>query len=158
MLINTAGIALPADWKEPQNGRYWAFAAIGAAAQVQVPVFVRSELEELATAFLPNPHLIYTQDAGGFQVGLYPPNVAAAAWVISVYYFAYPAVLVADADMTGLLTFYPNLILSKTLSLIFQSVNDPIWQQHEQAWQQELQRVTGVDIGASNAAPRPDKE
>lgn len=154
-----AEIDLPDDWKEPQNGRYWAFAAIGAAAKVAIPVYSRMEMERLAIApqFLPNPYLLYTQDDDGFQVGFFPPNVAPATYIVDVYYFAYPAVVIDLATGTPLLTFYPNVIIEKTLSLIFQDLNDPIWKDHEAAWKDELGRVTDSDIGASNAAPRPDK-
>jgi len=151
-------IALPLNWKEPQNGRFWSFAKIGSGTQAPCPVYSRSEIERLAASFLPSPYLVFTQDNSAFQLGLLPPAVASAAWAILVYYYAYPDVVTDLTKGTPLLTFYPNAILSKTLSLIFQSISDPVWQEHEQAWQTEMQRITGVDVGAANAAPRPDKE
>ena len=150
---------MDANWKEPQNERFWVYGQVGAGTVGPIPVFTRGELERLRS-FRPSPYLLYFQDGNGvFKVGLYPPATAAANYVLTeVHYFAYPANMSAPTDTTPLLTFYPNMILSKTRALLFQSINDPIWETHDNAWKEEMLRWTGVDLGVSRAKPYPEKE
>ncbi len=143
-------VTLPSDFKDLQPGRFPVYASIGGAPQVPIPVFRKEEISRLQLGgFIPNPSLIYTSDNNGFQLGLLPPNVAAANWVCLLYYFGYPAVVtLAQAATTGspLLTFYPGLVIEKTLSLVFQSINDPIWEQHEQQFGELMKEFIAADI------------
>ncbi len=150
---------MDANWKEPQNERFWAYVSVGGAAVVPLPIYTRGELERLQRSFLPNPYLVYFQDGNAYKLGLLPPATAAANYAMSeIHYFAYPAAVTDPTLGTPLLTFYPNMILSKTRALIFQSINDPIWETHDQAWKEEMLRWTGVDLGVSQAKPYPEKE
>lgn len=150
--------AMDPNWKEPQNERFWIYGNVGSGPVGPIPVYTRGELERIGS-FRPNPYLIYFQDGNAYKVGLFPPAVAAANYTLTeVHYFAYPALVTNPATGTPLLTFYPNMILAKTRALIFQSINDPIWETHDQAWKEEVLRWTGVDLGVSKAKPYDEKE
>lgn len=149
------------NFKEPQNERFWVYGKIGASGAVQkIPVYSRGDLERLNSSFLPNPYLIYSQIANSVnQIGLFPGIVAADDYILTeVHYFAYPAPVTNPSEGTPLLTFYPNMVLARTRALIFQGINDPIWQEHDQVWKEEILRWTGVDMGVSRAGPYPEKE
>ncbi len=150
--------AMDANWKEPQNERFWIYGKVGTGAVGPIPVFTRGELERLGS-FRPDPYLIYFQDANAYKIGLFPPSVASALYTLTeVHYFAYPDAVTDPSGTTPLLTFYPNLILSKTRALVFQGINDPMWEEHDQAWKEEMLRWTGVDLGVSKAKPYPEKD
>lgn len=151
--------ALNANFKEPQNERFWVYGKTSPSGAVgPIPVFTRGEIERLRS-FRPNPYLVYYQEDAAYKLGLMPPELAAATWTLTeIHVFVYPAALTVGTDTTPLLTFYPNLILAKTRALIFQSINDPVWETHDQAWKEEMLRWTGVDLGVSQAKPYPEKE
>lgn len=142
-------VVLPADFKDLQPGRF-TYAAIGGGAVVPVPIYRKEEVERIQSVFMPAYYLIYSSDGNAFQLGLLPGALTAAAWVITLYYFAYPAPVTDPTQTTPLLVFYPNLVLARTLSLIFQSINDPIWEEHEKSYQVQLAQFTGADIRISS--------
>lgn len=146
LLINTNQVVLPPNFKDLQPGRFPAYAVIGGAPTVPVPVYRKEEISRIQTQFMPMPSLIFTSDGSGFQLGLLPGQNSAAAWVIQLYYFAYPDVVTDPTVGTDLLTFYPNLVISKVLSLIFQSLNDPIWEQHEKQFAALMSEFVEADI------------
>jgi hypothetical protein len=148
--------ALPSTFKSWQNGRFCADNKIGSAAAVPVPVYTRSDLESLSTLFRPTMYIVYTQDNGGFQISI--PNLAAAANVITAHYFAFPAAATDPNTTTPLLRDFPNMVLSKTRSLIFQSINDPVYTVHEEQFEKEVAIARDDDIKSSNPKPDPDKE
>lgn len=155
--IGSNGFILPEDFKEFQNGRFPISASIGGAPNVQVPVYARSELEQLIAIFRPASYFTFVQDVSpGPNVFL--PALLTVAWDITLFYFAFPLVY-TDYTMTPpLLDRYPNMILSKALSLIFQSISDPVYETHEDQFNKEIQMFTGEDILVSKPNPRPDKE
>ncbi len=155
---STSLTTMNANWKEPQNERFWIYGRIGTGPVQPIPVFTRGELERLRS-FRPNPYLTYFQEDAAYKVGLFPPDVAAVAYTLTeIHYFAYPAALTTGTDTTPLLTLYPNMILARTRALLFQGINDPIWETHDQSWKEEMLRWTGVDLGVSQAKPYPEKE
>lgn len=151
ILAATRAIALPADFKAWQNGRFCA-----EIANAPVPVYTRTELERLVPLFRPTTHLIYTQDNDAKQIAL-PANVASNT-AVSLYYFGYPATVSDISLTTPLLRDYSTMVLSKARSLIFASINDPAFVAHESNYQKELLKNSGGDVSDSNPAPDPAKE
>ncbi len=151
--------AIDALWKEPQNERFWIYGKTNPTGPVgPIPIFTRGEIERLRS-FRPSPYLIYFQDGNVYRVGLLPPETAPATWTLTeIHYFAYPAAVTDPTLGTPLLTYYPNMVLARTRALLFQGINDPVWETHDQSWKEEMLRWTGVDLGVSQAKPYPDKE
>jgi hypothetical protein len=144
-------VLLPNNFKDLQPGRFPAYVTIpdlNITVQ-ECPVFSKEEISRIQSSFLPNPSLIYTSDNQGFQLGLIPPAVANSAWTILLYYFAYPDVVTDPTQTTQLLVFVPQLVISRTLSLIFQSINDPVWEEHEKTYQAMLQMYVSSDTQIS---------
>jgi len=137
-------VALPSDFKAWQSLRFPASVVIGSAPPVQVPVYTREEIERLSPAFRPTLYLIFSQDNGGYQITL--PANATASNVFTVYYFAYPATVTDTTLTTPLLRDYENLVISKARSLIFESINDPVYVAHESQFVKDLTDLTGASI------------
>lgn len=150
--------ALPDDFKAWQNGRYCVeFYRTGSDDEpTAVPVYTRGDLERLQAIFRPENHLIFTQDNGGFQVKF--PATRTEDTTLIIHYFAFPAEVTNTALTTPLLRDYPNMVISKALSLIFQSINDPVYAVHEKQWEKEIAIATGEDIRDSNPQTDPEKE
>lgn len=144
--IGANQVTLPADFKDLQPGRFPVYASIGGAAQAEIPVFRKEEISRIQSYFLANPSLIYTSDNNGFQLGFLPGVTATQIWNILLYYFAYPPVITDPTEGTPLLTFYPNLVIARVLSLIFQSINDPVWETHDKNFASQMAAFTGADI------------
>lgn len=145
--IATNQIALPDDFKDLQSGRFPAYAIIGSSTvRVPVPIYRKEEVSRFQAWFMPDPYLIITSDQPGFQIGLLPGFLTTSAWNILLYYFAYPAAVTDPTVGTPLLTFYPQLIISKTLSLIFESINDPMWEEHDHQFQVLMAEFTNADV------------
>lgn len=156
---NASSAALPDDFKAWQNLRFPASVVIGSAAPVQVPVYTREEIERLAPVFRPALHLIFSQDDGGYQITL--PAKATANNVFTIYYFAYPATVEDTTETTPLLRDYENLVMSKARSLIFESINDPVFQAHEAQFVKDLMDLTGVSIRSAfikSTKPKADPD
>jgi len=152
VLDGNTEVDLPGDFKEFQNGRFCVFDPDGNP----VPVYARTELEQLVPSFRPPVYFTYTQDNQGFQVTL--PVAASGDTTYTIYYFAYPGTVTDAGQTTPLLDLYQNMILSKTAALIFQSINDPVYQVHDAQFEKELVANSGEDIAVSLPAPRADKE
>lgn len=148
--------ALPADFKAWQNGRNAVemYRTGTDDEPTPVPVYTRGEMERLISVFKPEIHAIFTQDNGAFQVkfpAAMPDNMS-----LILHYFAFPAEVTDTTQSTPLLLAYPNMVISKALSLIFQSINDPVYQLHEQQFTNEVLIAKGVNI--RNVLPQPDPE
>lgn len=149
--IGQTRATLPDDFKELQSGRYPVFDTPAGSAGQLVPVFPRDEVEKLLGAGLvPALSFIYTQDftAGTPKFYLDLPLLATVVHTLRIYYFGYPAICDdASGDVTTpLITWYFNLVLNKALSIAFESINDPMYKLHEEAFLTEFQLVTGIDV------------
>ena len=153
-LASGSGTAsMPANFKDLQPGRYPAYVTAGAPynyTSQPVPVYRKEEVSRIQQSFLPNPSLIYTSDNNGFQLGFLPPVTASANWSIFLYYFAYPDVVTDPTIGTQLLTFYPDLVISRTLQLVFESINDKISEMHAQNFKEQMAEFTEVDMAITN--------
>jgi hypothetical protein len=153
--IGQTRVQLPADFKELQDGRYPVFDSV---ANALVPVFTRPEVEKLlgagnALGLVPKICYIYTQDFTGgvasFNLDL--PASDTVTHNVTMNYFAFPAIQTDPTQTTPLITFYFNLVLLKSLSIAFESINDPVYMVHEKQFQLEMQQYTGEDIETSEA-------
>lgn len=156
--------ALPSDFKELQNGRYPVFDTPVGGTGSLVPVFIRQEVEKLLPAgLIPAASYIYTQDfTGGTPVyTLSLPFVATVIHNFVLYYFAYPGACTDPVNpannTTPLIEKYFDMVLNKSLSLAFQSINDPIYLLHEKQFLLEYQLVTGEDVTRALRALHPVK-
>jgi hypothetical protein len=152
-------VALPSDFKAWQNLRFPASVVIGSASSVQVPVYTREEIERLSPAFRPTLYLVFSQDNGAYQITL--PANATASNVFTIYYFAYPATVTDTTTTTPLLRDYENLVMSKARSLVFESINDPVYVAHESQFVKDLMDLTGVSIKSAfikSTKPRADPD
>lgn len=149
---------LPSDFKAWQNGRFCVeiYTTGTDNEPTPVPVYTRGDLERLVSTFRPENYLVFTQDNGGFQVRF--PTATEDPTTLVLHYFAFPAEVSDTSQTTALLRDYPNMVLSKALSLVFQSINDPVYKTHEQQWEKEIAIATGDDIRDSNPKPDPEKE
>lgn len=151
VLVGQTRATLPTDFKELQDGRNPIFDTPVGSQGSLVPVFARPEVEKLLPAGLvPAASFIYTQDFTG-GVASYMLDLPQPAVVIHnliVYYFAYPARCDDPSGnaTTPMIVKYFNMILSKACSMAFQSVNDPVFLDHEKQYLTEFQIITGQDV------------
>lgn len=153
---------LPDDFKELQAGRYPIFDTPAGGTGSLVPVFIRQEVEKLLPANLvPPASYISTVDTTTGTEANYVdlPSAATVVHALVVYYYAFPAKCEdASGDVTDpMIEKYFNMILEKSASLAFQSINDPIWQEHERAYLMEYQQNSGNDVTRALKALQPVK-
>ncbi len=153
----TTRAQLPPDFKELQDGRYPVFDSVAGSL---VPVFTRPEIEKLlgnsnALGFVPPICYIYTQDftAGqaSFNLDLPAPDPNNVSHLLTMNYFAYPAIQTDPTQTTPLITYYFNMVFQKSASLAFDSINDPAGQAHENEYMKMLQPYIAEDLEASQA-------
>lgn len=148
--IGQTRATLPADFKELQDGRYPVFDSV---ANALVPVYMRPEVEKLigtgaGLGLVPPNSFIYTQDftggAASFRLDL--PQVATATHTLTINYFAYPVDATDPTTTTPLIQYYFNMVLLKSVSIAFLSLNDPVYKLHEMQFIQDFSIETGMDI------------
>lgn len=153
--IGQTRASLPADFKELQDGRYPIFDTVGSNPGVLVPVFSRAEVEKLLGAGLVPPlSFIYTQDYTGGTPNFYvdlPAPATALHTLNQIYYFAYPSAVTDPTQTTPLITYFFNLVRLKAASIAFESINDPVYQLHENQFTKEFAVETGMDLAVAMA-------
>lgn len=165
VLSGQRDIEVPDRTKELQNGRFPVLYRLSDSGSGEddwrtIPCYAREEVERLLPVFRPDLYIVWSQDNGRVQLKL---NEAQPTDLeLRLYYFEYPAAVDEnDSDenvTTPLLDRYPNMVIAKALSLIFQSINDPAWQMHETVFRAEFTDNSGVDITKSIPRPRVDKQ
>jgi len=175
-------VTLPALFKEFQNGRYPAVAALPAGDESgsgdsgsgdeesqPIPVYSRQEIAHLPPSFRPNPHLTFFQENGIWTLKY--PERAPFDIPLTVYIYVFPDELVDTNDSdefgsgsgegdasTPLLEEYPDLILEKAMAIAFQSIGDPLWQDHDKQFEELLPDAIQHDISRSMPMAAPEKE
>lgn len=158
----TAGSAfldLPADFKELQNGRFPTIVdELTSGGRHNYAVYSTTEIERLRASLRPSRHFILEQRSGAVT-RLQLTEAKAEDLQVQVKYFAYLPEFVEGSITTHLLaTAYPNMVLSKSLSLFFQSLNDDQFLVHDRVFANEFKNNSGKDVKVSYVIPRADKE
>lgn len=142
---------LPSLFKETQGGRFSAISTDGS----RYAVFNIQEIEKLYPTLRPSRHLLLSRI--GQSQYIYLPSPATSSLTFTLRYYAYPTVLVADTDVSNMVTNYTNMIISKAAAIALQSVNDDQFQTHLTVFAGEVKQKTDEDIKISFPQPRPDK-
>lgn len=151
---------LPSDFMSWQDGRFCA-----AINNSPVPVYSRVELDRLAPSLRPSVYLLH--QTIGLRDFVWLPAPAEDDTLVDIYYYAYPAE-VTEADIsessnsgealtTPMLQQYPGMIFEKAASLLFASINDSKYLDHERQWEKDLETNSGERIRASVKEPLRDK-
>lgn len=159
ILAGVTFLDLPADFKEFQNGRFPTIVdEATSGGRHNYAVYSVSEVEKLRPSLRPARHFVYEQRSGEVsRINL--SEAKTEDLQVQAKYYAYLPEL-AEGDVTEhlLLSSYPNMVLSKTLSLVFQSLNDDQFIVHERAFANEFKNNSGKDIKVSYPTPRAEKE
>jgi len=155
-------------FKEWQSGRYCVEDTDGHPLMV----YNRMELEKFVPEFRPEHYVLFTQTGGTFFIALKGTEPVAGQTstadpaMLTLHYFAYPASLLNPMqpdgvtplpETTPMLDQYPDLVITRAISLVFKSINDPVWQMHDQAWQSLVNGLASENIFRLNPAARDDK-
>jgi len=157
--VGTTFLNLPLDFKEFQNGRYPTIVdEETSGGRHKYVVYSKTELERLRPSLRPTRHFIFEQRSGEVSRLLLSEPKTEVLGVQVEYYKYLPELKAGVVETSLLLSSYPNMVVSKTLSLIFQSLNDDQFITHEQAFANEFKNNSGKDVKVSYTKPRTEKE